>query len=191
MDGPDFTIVASVLGDPARANMITSLRAGEALTAGKLAREAGVSAPTASSHLSRLSQAGLVIERRSGRHRYYSLSSSEVAALVERLINLAARLGHNRVRPGPKDTALRHARVCYDHLAGELGVAMLEGLLAKRRLSWRGDRLILTRSGEGFLGDFGVDVGILSRSRRPLSGVCLDWSGRRNHLRGGLGAPLL
>ena len=171
--------------------MITALMAGEALTAGELAREAGVSAPTASSHLTRLAEGGFVRERRAGRHRYYALADADVAALVERLIAFAARKGHNRVRPGPREPQLRHARVCYDHLAGERGVALFEALSAKNFLIATNDALRLTRKGERFLRDFGIDLEALSRARRPLCRPCLDWSERRTHLAGGLGAALL
>lgn len=190
-DGPDIARVASLLGDPARANMITALMAGEALTAGELAREAGVSAPTASSHLTRLAEGGLVSEHRAGRHRYYALADADVAALVERLISFAARRGHNRVRPGPREPQLRHARVCYDHLAGERGVALFEALVSKELLASTAGELRLTRKGERYLRDFGLDLEALSRARRPLCRPCLDWSERRTHLAGGLGAALL
>ena len=190
-DGPDIARVASLLGDPARANMVTALMAGEALTAGELAREAGVGAPTASAHLTRLAEGGLVSERRAGRHRYYALADADVAALVGRLMSFAARKGHNRVRPGPREPQLRQARVCYDHLAGERGVALFEALVSKNILAQRDDAIRLTRKGERFLRDFGIDLEALLRARRSPCRACLDWSERRTHLAGGLGAALL
>ena len=130
--GPDIATIAALLGDPARANMLTALLAGQALTAGELAREAGVTAQTASSHLARLEAGGLLTQRKQGRHRYYALSGEDVAGVLEALMGLAARTGHTRMRTGPKEPALRQARVCYDHLAGDLAVAMLENLVATR-----------------------------------------------------------
>lgn len=186
--GPDIALVAALLGDPARANMLTALMAGQALTAGELAREAGVTPQTASSHLSRLEKGGLVFSRKQGRHSYFALTGDDVAAVLEGLMGLAARTGHARTRPGPKEPALRHARVCYDHLAGDLGVAMLESLTANGQLD--GD-LQPTPYGEAFFTALGVDLAALREGRRPLCKACLDWSVRRSHLAGSLGAAVL
>ena len=189
--GPDIAPIAALLGDPARANMLTALLAGQALTAGELAREAGVTAQTASSHLAKLSAGGMVAPRRQGRHIYYALAGSDVAALLERLMSLAERTGHRRTRTGPAEPALRNARVCYDHLAGDLGVALFDGLIAKRVLARRGEELALTRKGEETMREFGIDLAAASSARRVLCKDCLDWSVRRSHLAGGLGAALL
>ena len=189
--GPDIAQVAALLGDPARANMLTALLNGVALSAGELAREAGVTAQTASSHLAKLSQGGLVLARRQGRHSYYALSGPDVGHVLEALMGLAARNGLQRTRPGPRDPELRRARVCYDHLAGELGVAMLDGLIAHGRLTHDGETIAPTPSGEAFLAGFGLDLDALRASRRPLCRGCLDWSVRRSHLAGALGAALL
>lgn len=186
--GPDIALVAALLGDPARANMLTALMTGQALTAGELAREAGVTPQTASSHLSRLEKGGLVVGRKQGRHSYFTLSGEDVAAVIEGLMGLAARTGHARTRPGPREPALRHARVCYDHLAGDLGVAMLESLTANGQLD--GD-LQPTAYGEAFFAALGVDLAPLRAARRPLCKACLDWSVRRSHLAGSLGAAVL
>ena len=189
-DGPDFTIVASLLGDPARANIVSALMAGQALTAGELAREAGVSAQTASSHLARLAQGGLIIERRAGRHRYYALSGADIGGAVEHLTDVAERLGHTRVRPGPKDPALRHARVCYDHVAGELGVRIFDGLAERRFIAIHEGTPAITRKGETFLRAFGIEMASLMTGRREVCRLCLDWSERRYHLAGALGAAM-
>ncbi len=189
--GPDIALVASLVGDPARANMLTALFNTGALSAGELAREAGVTAQTASAHLAKLTNGGLVKVLRQGRHAYFSLSGEDVAHVLEGLMGLAARSGQQRARPGPREPALRRARVCYDHLAGELGVAMLEGLVAAGRLSDAREALAPTAKGEAFLRAFGVDLPALRRSRRPLCKGCLDWSVRRSHLAGALGAALL
>ena len=121
-------MVAALVGDPARANMLTALMTGRALTASELAHQAGITPQTASSHLAKLETGGLIEQEKQGRHRYYRLSDPDVAGVLEGLAGLAARAGHMRVRTGPKDPALRRARICYDHLAGDLGVQMLDSL---------------------------------------------------------------
>ena len=189
--GPDIARIASLLGDPARANMMTALLGGVSLTAGELAREAGVTAQTASSHLAKLSEGGLVTVRKQGRHAYFALSGEDVAGVLEKLMGLAARAGHSRVRPGPREPALRRARVCYDHLAGDLGVGMLEGLVARGVIADREGSLSLTAAGEGFLRSFGVEPDGLAQGRRPMCKACLDWSVRRSHLAGAVGRALL
>ncbi|MEI9995769.1 MAG: winged helix-turn-helix domain-containing protein [Rhizomicrobium sp.] len=189
--GPDIAALAALLGDPARANMLTALLGGQALTAGELAREAGVTAQTASAHLGKLSAGGLVVPRRQGRHAYYALAGADVAGLLETLMSLAERTGHRRARTGPAEPALRRARVCYDHLAGDLGVALFDGMMARRLLARRGDGLALTRRGEAFLRAFGIDLAAAMSARRALCKDCLDWSVRRSHLAGALGAALL
>ena len=189
--GPDIAPIAALLGDPARANMLTALLGGQALTAGELAREAGVTAQTASSHLAKLTAGGLIGQRRQGRHAYFALTGPDVASLLEKLMSLAERTGHRRTRTGPAEPALRNARVCYDHLAGDLGVALFDGLIAKRVLARRGEELALTRKGEETMREFGIDLAAASSARRVLCKDCLDWSVRRSHLAGGLGAALL
>lgn len=188
-EGPDIALIAALIGDPARANMLTALLAGAALTAGELARQAGVTAQTASAHLARLRDGGLIEMLSQGRHRYFTLAGPEVAQVLERLIGLAARRGHARTRPGPRDPALREARVCYDHLAGDMGVALLDGLVRDGTVT--AGEPNLTEAGRARMAAFGIDVTALARSRRPLCRACLDWSVRRSHLAGGLGAALL
>ena len=189
--GPDIAAVAALLGDPARANMLTALLAGPALTAGELARHAGVTPQTASSHLAKLTDGGLLKTQKQGRHSYYALSGPEVAQVLEGLMGLASRAGHERIRTGPREPALRQARVCYDHLAGDLGVAMLEAMIADGRIVEDGEDLRLSPAGAGFAEELGVDPAALKPGRRPVCKACLDWSVRRRHLAGGLGAGLL
>ena len=189
--GPDIALVASLVGDPARANMLTALMSGRALTAGELAREAGVTQQTASSHLGKLQEGGLVLVEKQGRHRYYRLSGHDVAEVLEGLAGLAARAGHLRVRTGPKDPALRRARVCYDHLAGELAVRMFDNLTASGTLVREGEATRLSLEGERFMAELGIDLAEVSQSRRSLCKSCLDWSERRSHLAGALGSALL
>jgi DNA-binding transcriptional ArsR family regulator len=182
--------VARLIGDPSRASMLTALMGGMALTASELAREAGVAAPTASGHLAKLAEGGLLVAVQQGRRRYYRLAGAEVADLIEKLMEMAVRPGPVH-RIGPRDARLRTARVCYDHLAGEAGVRLSEGLVAAGRLDWRDHAFRLTETGRRFAVEFGIDIAALERDRRPLCRACLDWSMRKPHLGGGLGAALL
>lgn len=190
-DGPTIAPIASLIGDPARANMLTALMDGRALTASELAEQAGVTLQTASGHLGKLEAARLLVVEKQGRHRYFRLSGNDVAHALETLMGLASRTGAVRVRPGPKDPALRKARVCYDHLAGERGVAVLAHLRARGLLAGEPDDMTLTARGRRFFQDFGIELDLLERGRRPLCLACLDWSERRHHLGGALGAALL
>lgn len=171
--------------------MLTALLSGKALTATELANEAGITAQTASSHLSKLETGGLIAGVKQGRHRYFRLSGSDVADMLEKMMGVAARAGHMRTRPGPADLAMRKARVCYDHLAGEMGVALFDALVKSGRVALKDDDLRITRRGEAFFRDQGIDLQTLSRERRAVCKTCLDWSQRRFHLAGGLGAALL
>ena len=190
--GPDIAMIAALVGDPARSNMLTALMTGRALTASELAHQAGVTPQTASSHLSKLEAGGLVEQEKQGRHRYFRLSDPDVAAVLEGLEGLAARAGHMRVRTGPKDPALRHARVCYDHLAGDLGVQMLDSMKRQRWLRQRKQDIELTAEGQRFLTDtLQISADALAHPRRPVCKACLDWSERRHHLAGTLGAALM
>lgn len=190
-EGPDIAQIAALIGDPARANILTALMAGKALTASELAAEAGVTAQTASSHLARLIDGGLLIQRKQGRHKYFSLAGDEVAGALEALMGLAVSAGHLRARTGPRDAALRRARVCYNHLAGEMGTQLYDSLLARGHVRADGDDLQLTGSGQAMMGDLGIDLAPLARARAPLCRECLDWSERRSHLAGSLGRALL
>jgi len=185
-------MVASLVGDPARANMLTALLSGRALTASELSQEAGITPQTASSHLSKLETGGLIEQEKQGRHRYYRLADPDVGGVLEGLAALAARAGHMRVRTGPKDPALRRARVCYDHLAGDLGVQMLDSLRRHKHVRQHKQDIELTAEGGRFLGSaLQIDAEMLTHPRRPVCKACLDWSERRHHLAGTLGAALL
>lgn len=190
-EGPDIVRIAALIGDPARANMLVALMSGKALTAAELAAEAGITAQTASSHLARLHEGGLLHPRKQGRHKYFSLASTEVAGVLEALMGLAAGAGHLRSRTGPRDKALRQARICYNHLAGDMGVQMFDSLLAQGHLAFRENELRLTGAGRDFAAAFGIAVKSLSASRSVLCRECLDWSERRSHLAGSLGRALL
>lgn len=190
-EGPDISRIAALIGDPARANILTALMAGKALTATELAAEAGVTVQTASAHLAKLEAGELIRCRKSGRHKYFNLAGDEVGLALEALMGLAAGAGHLRTRTGPKDAALREARVCYNHLAGARGIALYQGLLRRGALLETGDEVVLTDAGAGFLSDFGVDIAALRRSKTPLCRSCLDWSARQTHLAGSVGRALL
>jgi len=190
--GPDIAMVAALVGDPARANMLTALMTGRALTATELAHEGGITPQTASSHLAKLEAGGLIEQEKQGRHRYFRLSDPDVAGVLEGLEGLAARAGHMRLRTGPKDPALRRARVCYDHLAGDLGVQMLDSMKKQRLIRQRKHDIELTAEGARFLNRaLQISSDSLTHPRRPLCKACLDWSERRHHLAGTLGAAIL
>ncbi|MCV3206711.1 winged helix-turn-helix domain-containing protein [Mesorhizobium sp. YC-39] len=188
-EGPDIARIASLVGDPARANMLSALMGGTALTASELALEAGVSLPTASSHLSKLMEGGLLTLASQGRHRYYGLAGPQVAGMIEAITGVAASVGPQRVRPGPRDAAMRVARVCYDHLAGEQAVAMLDRLVDKKVLLRENKEIRLGPSAASHFAAIGIDVA--AKPRRPVCRACLDWSVRRSHLAGTLGAAIL
>ena len=182
--------IGALIGDPARANMIAALMAGRALTATELAHAAGVSRQTTSSHLAKLTQAGWLEVEKQGRHRYYRLGSAHVAQMVEAVM-VVARDAPPRYRPSSKlDEALRTARTCYDHLAGRLGVGLADALTAHRHIVLTGDGGQVTAGGSRFLNDFGIDLAAVERRRRIFCRPCLDWSERRSHLAGSLGAAL-
>jgi DNA-binding transcriptional ArsR family regulator len=190
--GPDIAMVASLVGDPARANMLTALMTGRALTAGELAAQAGITPQTASSHLAKLEAGRLIEQEKQGRHRYYRLTGPDVAGVLEGLDGLAARTGHMRVRTGPKDPALRRARICYDHLAGDLGVQMLDSMKQQRLVRQSKQAIELTPEGKRFMASaLQIDAETLKHPRRPVCKACLDWSERRHHLAGTLGAAMM
>jgi DNA-binding transcriptional ArsR family regulator len=191
-DGPDIAQIGGLIGDPARANMLTALMSGKALTAAELAHEAGVTPQTASTHLARLVEGGMICQRKQGRHRYYTLSDADVGKVLEGLMGLAARRGHLRTRTGPRDPALRKARICYDHLAGDFGVRMFDSLMNRGLLIQETrERIVPSAAGEAFFREIGIEPDRPRKSRRPLCRACLDWSARKNHLAGSLGAELL
>jgi DNA-binding transcriptional ArsR family regulator len=190
-DSHHVAAVASLIGDRARATMLMSLMSGRSLTATELARAAGVTKQTASSHLSKLLAARLVSMEREGRHRYVRLSDPDVAAALEALTGIAGRVTPRAVVPGPSDPGLRRARVCYDHLAGELGVLVFDGLQRRGVLRVTGKKVTLTERSDEFFGAMGIDLAALEHGRRPLCLSCLDWSARRPHLAGALGAAIL
>lgn len=190
-EGPDIARTAALIGDPARANILTALMSGKALTATELAHEAGITAQTCSWHLSKLETGGLLNRRRQGRHNFFSLASDEVAQVLEGLMGLAAGAGELRTRTGPKDAALRKARVCYNHLAGEMGIRLFDSLVERDFITHRTGALALTPAGAEFVREFGIDLDRLEAGKPVLCRECLDWSERKSHLAGSLGRALL
>lgn len=189
VSGITLAEIGALMGDVARANILSSLMDGRALTASELAWHSGVSAQTTSGHLARLSEANLIAVTKQGRHRYYRLASPEVAQAIEAMMALAS-FGPKRHRPvGPKDEALRKARTCYDHLAGRLGIALADALTSQDYLVLSESAGALTEKGQRFLCTFGMDLEA-DRNRRAVCKTCLDWSERRPHLAGRLGAAL-
>ncbi len=190
-DTPDIAHVASMVGDPARGRMLAALMEGRALTATELALEGAVAPSTASSHLHKLAAAGLLAIANQGRHRYFRIARPEVAAALEALMAIAprSRKTASSLRAGDRD--LRHARVCYDHLAGQAAVRLFGALCERNWLRCSPRGIATTPEGEAWFGRMAVDVDSLRAKRRPLCRACLDWSERRLHLAGSLGAALL
>lgn len=182
----DMAAIAALIGDPARARILESLMSGVALTATELALEANIAPSTASSHLAKFVERRILRVHQQGRHRYYRLDGEEIAEVLESLMGIAMSRTSRR-RTGPSDPAMRIARVCYDHLAGERGVWLFEQLRQRGFI----EEFTLTRDGETFLTRFGIDAAQLGKSRRPLCRPCLDWSERRPHLGGAIGAAML
>jgi DNA-binding transcriptional ArsR family regulator len=185
-----LSTVAGLLGEPARTRILTALLGGRALTAKELAYFAGVTAATASSHLSRLVAGHLLVMERQGRCHYYRLRSADVARAIEGLMTVATVPGngwppHHRVEP-----ALREARMCYDHVAGRLGVALCDMMLRRRYVVLADGGGEVTPAGERFLGGLGVDLPRARSAKRHYCRACIDWTERRHHVSGAVGAAL-
>lgn len=185
----DMATVAALVGEPARANILCALLGGQALTAKELAYVARVSPQTTSGHLAKLTDARLIIPLQQGRFRYYRLAGAPVAQMLEGLMNVAAMLPP-RKRPLRMDPRMRSARLCYDHCAGLLGVGITDSLRSNGYIELGDDGGVVTLPGTQFLNAFGIDIEALRRHRRLFCGPCLDWSERRPHLAGALGAAL-
>ncbi len=182
--------IAALIGDPGRANMLAALLSGEALTATELAAIAGVSRPSASEHLAKLTQGQLLAVTPQGRHRYYRLASADVARLLESIMTLASRQDTARRATPRIDPALREARTCYDHLAGRLGVALADALSARGAVILTPDAGELTGPGRNLMDSLGISLETSRPGKRLLCRPCLDWTERRLHLGGVLGAAI-
>ena len=184
---PDIARLARTIGDSTRIHMLNALMEGRALTAKELAYGAGIAPATATAHLSKLENEKLVAATVQGRHKYFRLASAEVAHLIESLSALA---------PQPRNAApkveqpIRIARFCYDHLAGRLGTRLTEALTARGVLAKADKTFTVTHKGESWFKMFDIDLSALRRGRRKFAYPCLDWSERRDHLGGALGAAL-
>jgi DNA-binding transcriptional ArsR family regulator len=190
-DGPNIARIAALVGDPARSDALTALMTDRALTATELAAIAGITKQTMSAHLSKLVEAALVAVEQQGRHRYFRLADEDVAGLLESLMGVAFRTGAVRILSSPREPALRKARICYDHLAGEVGVRVYEALLHHRVLEMSQKGLRLSESGVQWFGRLGINTDAAARQRRTFCRSCMDWSERKFHLAGSLGAALL
>jgi DNA-binding transcriptional ArsR family regulator len=189
-DGPDIAFVASLLGDASRAAMVTALMDDLRLPASELARIAGVAKPTASEHLRRLVDNGLLAAERCGRHMYYRIADPLVGQALETLAVLAPRRKPNSLRSVRRQDELARARLCYDHLAGRLGVSITDSLLRRRLLQEVDGMLALVPDAWDENPPLGLTREIVGAGRRPLVRSCVDWTVRRHHLAGALGAAL-
>jgi DNA-binding transcriptional ArsR family regulator len=190
MGSANIAAVAALIGDPARAAMLDALMDGRARPAGELAERAGIAPSTASGHLSRLRAGQLLVGEVHGRERRYRLASPEVAAALEALARVAPTAEIRSLRAADRDQALRLARTCYDHLAGRVGVALTDALVTRGALVPQDGGFELTGDGETLLSKLGVDIAGARRRRRAFALACIDWSERRPHVAGALGAAV-
>jgi DNA-binding transcriptional ArsR family regulator len=189
---PNVAAVAALIADPARAAMLAALLDGRALPAGELAYASGITAQTASSHLSKLLAGGLLSVETEGRHRYYRLAGPHVAQAIEQLSTILPATPPRRKFLTSEQKELRFARRCYDHLAGQLGVAVAQGLQRRSFIApVAGKKFDVTPMGAAWFDSIGLDLAALKSSPRGLARQCLDWTERRHHLAGPLGVALM
>ena len=186
----DIAAVGALIGDRARASMLNALMGGEPVSAGELARRGGVSPSGATAHLRRLRDGGLVVDETAGRQRVFRLASPELAEALEALALVAPPAPVRGLRASKEADALKRARTCYDHLAGELGVAVTGALVEDGILTLDGGGFAVTRRGRPWLEDLGLDLEALQRARRSFARACIDWTERRPHVAGSLGAGI-
>lgn len=185
--------IASLIGEPARAAMLQALMDGRALTAGELSRVAAITPQTASGHLAQLAASGPIAVTAQGRHRYHRLAGPQVARLLESMMLVAVGRQIKPPRTGPRDEAMRRARTCYDHFAGRLGVGLAEAMMTQGWIEIGEEAAMLTSAGSARLKHAGIPLPDIIRTPRrltPLCSLCLDWSERRPHIAGVLGAAL-
>jgi DNA-binding transcriptional ArsR family regulator len=188
--GPLIAEIAGLVGEPARATMLSALLDGRALTATELAHAARVTPQTASTHLAKLTGAGLIAPMRDGRYRYFRLASPRVAEMLDGIMAVALE---KRPRYHPLSRQARElsaARICYDHLAGRLSVDLADSLIAREYIVAEGEAAEITQAGTRFLTEFGIDLSVLGSRRRPFCRLCIDWPERRPHIAGAIGAAL-
>lgn len=187
---PDLSTAAALIGEPARAAILSALLGGQAMPATELAYIAHITPQTASAHLARLVAGGLLAVTASGRHRYYRLASTAVADALEALARVAPPPPLRNRRQSADFETLRHGRTCYDHLAGRLGVVLTQALVERDLLTPMDDGYRLTEAGGDWLARLEIDPAQLRRGRRRFAGVCIDWSERQPHVAGALGAAI-
>ena len=188
--GPDVAAAAALLGDPARAAMVGLLVSGDTYPATDLAASAGISAQTASVHLAKLAAGGIVGSVKNGRHRLYRLASHKVAEAIEALSAISPMRPIRSLHQSDESKAMKMARMCYDHLAGFVGVAIADELLRRGALARRNRTYVVTKRGRSWFSEFDIDVEAAETSKRKFATQCLDWSERRPHVGGALGASL-
>lgn len=187
----EFAEIAALIGEPARATMLWNLMDGRAYTAGELALVSNISPQSASNHLNKLLDADLLRMEKQGKHRYYRFARTEVAYAIEAISNLLP--GNKKIRQEKvvNNGDIQYARTCYDHLAGKIAVDLTQSLLKQKVLTLEEDEFDITSKGVAWFNTMEIDVAELKKGKRPLSKVCLDWTERKNHLAGALGAALL
>ncbi|WP_276484276.1 ArsR/SmtB family transcription factor [Paraflavitalea pollutisoli] len=186
-----FTAITALIGEAARATMLWSLLDGRAYTAGELALSAGISPQSASNHLNKLVEGGLLRVEKQGKHRYYCFARHEVAYAIEGLASLVPEKRTMMPAARLQNGDVRYARTCYDHLAGNLAVNITQGLVRKRLLQVKDDTYLVSQKGIAWFAELSIDVHALQQQKRAFAQPCLDWSERRHHLAGALGAALL
>jgi len=184
---PDVSRIARTIGEPTRIRMLTLLMEGRALTAKELAYGSGVEPATASAHLRRLLADALVVSLNQGRHKYFQLASTQVADCVEALMAVALPAKP----PAPeREDPVRMARFCYDHLAGRVGTQITDALVQRGFVLLKDKDFVVSKTGARWFAKLGLDLAAVAATRRKFAHVCLDWSERRHHLGGALGAAL-
>jgi DNA-binding transcriptional ArsR family regulator len=188
--GPIIAEIAALVGDPARATMVSALLDGGVLTATELARAARITPQTASTHLAKLTEAGLLSAVRNGRHRHFRLASPTVADMIDGIVAVALEK-RPRYRPlSEQARALSAARMCYDHLAGRLSVDLADAFVARKYVVLDEEAAEITTAGTRFLTGFGIELPTLRSTRRHFCRLCLDWTERRPHIAGAVGAAI-
>jgi DNA-binding transcriptional ArsR family regulator len=188
--GPIIAEIAALVGDPARASMVSALLDGRALTASELAVAAQITPQTASTHLAKLTETGLLSAVRNGRHRYFRLASPTVADMIDGIVAVALEK-RPRYRPlSQQARALSAARICYDHLAGRLSIDLTDAFVARKYVVLDEEAAEITPVGTRFLTEFGIELPTLRSTRRHFCRLCLDWTERRPHIAGAVGAAI-
>jgi DNA-binding transcriptional ArsR family regulator len=186
-----FIKTASLIGDPTRASILWTLLDGRAFTATELAIAVNTSPQNISMHLGKLLEAGLLSVEKQGRHKYYKFSNKEVAYAVEAMANLVPKPDISLQKKSENYPPIKFCRTCYDHLAGKIGVALTESLLSQKIIIEINNNFEISREGEKWFSDFGINTEEAQKQKRIFLKPCLDWSERRNHLAGSIGALLL